>query len=491
LVRQLLTESVVLTLPAGVLGIVVAYILQEMLLHLLPVSALGVTNAVVDGLVLLFALLCSVAIGLLVGVVPAIRVAAASPSVHLGNGRQLCEPVRSARLRSSLVIVQIAISIVLLIGSGLVARSLLRLSEVDFGFSAEQVLTARLEVPVTDYRPAGKREAFLASVVKEIGALPGVLSVGTTTHVPILDPGNIWETRTPDRLIAPGEPAEHTHLRWISPGYFAAMKMPLLKGREISETDREGTPAVAVLSESLARRLYADQEPAGRTVLLIDNLSRPPREIPYEVVGVVRNIRLSDPREKADPAMYLPMMQAIPNRLRLVVRTAGNPEALAGSIRAIVRRHDRNALLADMLPMDAIVDEAFSDLRRVMRYLGLFAGLALALAAVGLYGALAYHVGQQEREIGVRRAMGATRADILALVLRRGTWLVVIGLLAGAAGAYPCTLLVQDLLFETIPLDPTTYVASMLLLGLVAAAACLMPAMRATRVDPAVVLRRE
>jgi ABC-type antimicrobial peptide transport system permease subunit len=174
-----------------------------------------------------------------------------------------------------------------------------------------------------------------------------------------------------------------------------------------------------------------------------------------------------------------------------VVRTAGDPASLAGPIREIVRRRDRNALVTEVVTMDAVVDEAFADFRRVVRYLGLFAGVALLLAAVGLYGALAYHVSQQEHEIGVRLAIGATRASVLTMVARRGAWLVAAGLVLGVGAAYPSTRLVRSLLFETVPLDPLTYGSAVVLLGAVAATACLVPAVRAARVDPAVVLRSE
>jgi cell division protein FtsX len=269
------------------------------------------------------------------------------------------------------------------------------------------------------------------------------------------------------------------------------MNIQLLKGRDISETDRAGSPAVAVLSESLARRLYQGRDPVGRTVLLYDSLSRPPRNVPYEVVGVVGSARLANPREEADPAMYLSMLQANQRSARIVVRTAGDPLALAGPIREIVRRRDPNVPVTDVQTMDTIVDGAFTDFRRMVRYLGLFAAVALLLAAVGLYGSLAYYVSQQEHEIGVRVAMGATRAGILALVLRRGGWLVAVGIVAGVAAAYPGTRLVRHLLFETVPLDPATYLGAVLVLGVVAATACFVPALRATRVDPAVVLRGE
>ena len=501
LVRQQLTDSVVLTLPAGALGIGVAYALQRLLLHLLPLDALGVTRPVVDDLVLLFALVTSVVTGLLVGVVPAVRGATTRLLPHLGASRQVSERGRSSRLRSGLVIAQIAISVMLLVGFGLVARSLVRLSAVDLGFAKQRLLTARIEIPRPAYPESVSRRAFYSSVLQEVRALPGVRSAGLTTNVPLLDPGNIFRTLTPDRLGIAGQEGERTHLRRVSPGYFATMGISIVRGRDVSERDQDGTPAVAVLSESLARKLYPGQDPLGRTVLVHDVRSRPPSDVPYEVVGVIRSARLAHPRQEAEPAMYVSVWrdqagrgfprQVGPLSLRIVVRTAGDPAAAIAPIREIVRRHDRNVLVAAVQTMDAIVDDSFVNFRRVVRYLGLFAGVALLLAAVGLYGALAYHVSQQEHEIGVRLAMGATRADVLGLVLRRGGWLLAIGLLLGVLTAYPGTRLVRSLLFETAPLDAATYAGAVLVLGLVATLACLVPAVRATRVDPAVVLRGE
>ena len=493
LVRQTLTESVVLTLPAGLLGIGVAYVLQSLLLRLLlrvlPMGTLRVSEPVVDGLVLLFAFVTAVATGLLVGVVPALRGVTASLSAHLGTGRQLSERAYSARLRSGLVVVQIAISIVLLVGSGLLVHSLFRLSAVDLGFSSERVLTARIQIQATAYRDRASRQAFFSSVLQEVSVLPGVRVAGAVGELPIVDPGNIFPTRAADRLLAGGERGERTLIRQVSAGYFATMDMPLVMGRGLSEADRDGTPAVAILSESLARRHFPDRDPLGRGVVLIDDVRE--TAVPFEVVGVVRDARLSNPRVSADPAMYLSFLQANARALRVVVRTAGDPASLAGPLREIVRRKDANALMTDVQTMDAVVDEAFADFRMVVRYFGLFAGIALLLAAVGLYGALAYHVSQQEHEIGVRLAMGATRAGIVGLVLRRGSWLVVGGVVLGVATAYPGTKLVRSLLFETAPFDPGTYLGAVVVLGLVAATACLVPALRATRVDPAVVLRSE
>jgi putative ABC transport system permease protein len=489
LIRQMLTESVTLTLPAGLLGIGTAYLLQRLLLRLLPADRLGISQPVIDGPVLLFALLISVATGLLVGIVPALRSAARVPLPHLGTGRQVCERGHAARLRGALVAAQIATSVVLLIGAGLVARSLLFLSAADLGFSPGRVFTARMEIQAADYPERSRRQLFFASVLREIRALPGVRSAAAIDNLPILDPGNIWRTRAGDRPRLEEEQAERVLARRVSSGYFATMNMPLRSGRDISDADREGAPAVAVLSESLARKLYPDSDPLGRTVMFINTLTS--EEFPHQIVGVVRDARLADPRVSGDPAMYMPILQSGPTRLRIAVRTSGEPEGLAKPIREIVRRADRNALLTGVLTMDAVVDEALSSFRMIARYLGLVAGISLLLAAIGLYGALAYHVSLQEHEIGVRMAMGSTRAGIVGLVLRRGAWIVATGLILGLAGAYPGTILVHDLLFETVPLDPATYTGAVLLLGLVAAAACLVPAARAMRVDPAIVLRNE
>lgn len=490
-VRQQLTDSVVLTLPAGLLGIVVAYLLQNLLLHLLPLDALSVTRPVVDLLVLLFALGASVFTGLLVGVVPALRGATSDLLCHLGTGRQAGGRAQGSRLRGALVVAQISVSVVLLVGAGLVARSLIHLSGVDFGFSADRMLTARVEIQAPAYPDRVRRQAFFTSVLGEVASLPGVRRVGATTHLPVLDPGNIWRTWHPDRPRDGGHEGERTLLRRVSPGYFAAMNMPVIRGRDLSEADRDGAPAVAVLSESLARRLYPEGDPIGRTVLLHESFTQPPKDLPYQVVGIVRSARLADPREEGDPALYLSMLQASPRNLRLVIRSDGDPTSIVAPLRAIVARHDADALVTGVQTMDAVVDSAFTDFRRVARYLALFAGVALALVAVGLYGALAYHVGQAEHEIGVRLAIGARRGNVLGLVLRRGGRLVVTGLVLGLGAAYPGTRLVRSLLFETTPLDPTTYAGAALALGLVAAAACLAPALRAARVDPAVVLRSE
>ena len=489
LIRQLLTESVVLTVPAGVLGVAFAGLPQGLLIRVLPVAPLGISRPVLDGPVLLFALLASVATGLLAGVAPAVQGTAVSLSPQLQTGRAVGEQPHDSRLRGGLVVLQVAISVVLIVGGGLLAHSLVRLTGADLGFSADRVLAARIEIQAAAYPERARRQALFSSVLQEISALPGVQSAGAVGNLPIADRGNGFAVRAGERTPAHAEGGEDALIRRVSAGYLATMGMPVVQGRGISQTDRDGSPGVAVLSESLAGRLFGGQDPVGRTVVVMDNVLS--TEEPLEVVGVAGNARLRDPWHDADPALYASIFQTSPWRSWLVVRASGDPMALATPIREIVRRLDRDALVSDVLPMDAVVDQAYAGYRMAVRYLGLFAGIALVLAAVGLYGALAYHVSQLEHEIGVRMAVGAGRADILGLVLRRGAVLVGTGLFLGAAAAYPGTKLVRTLLFETAPLDPLTYLGAALLLGLVALVACLVPALRAVHVDPVVVLRSE
>jgi len=487
LVRQLLTESATLTLPAGLLGVGFAYVFQGLLLRLLPMDRLGIHQPVIDSAVLLFALLVSMVTGLVVGIAPAIRGAAVALSPRLATGKQVVEGTGSSRLRSALVVTQVAISVVLLIGSGLLVRSLALLSRVNLGLDPGNVLTARIQIPGQDRSKREQVNRFFTSVLEEIESLPGVESASLVNKLPIVDPGEDWEIRRAGRPHG-SEDDYPAFARWVSARYFWTMRIPLIKGRDISKTDIVGTPRVMVISRSLARTLFGDRDPVGEMVEvhLIDS-----PYVRYEVIGVVGDVRLNDFRREGDPAMYLAAAQRGGNEMRLAVRTTGDPSSLAELIRQRVRQRDRNVLLADMAIMDSVLDDALGPFRAVIRYLGLFSGIGLLLTAVGLYGALAYHVSQREHEVGVRLAIGATPASVLQLVLRRGLLLVGIGLLLGVAGARPGTTLIQQLLYNIEPLDLSTYVGAMLFIGVVATAACLLPAWRATRVNPIEVLRSE
>jgi len=318
ILRQLLTESVVFTLPAGVLGVGLAYLFQEVLLQLVPAGRLGVSQPALDAPVLLFALITSLATGLLVGIIPAIRSTAATPSPYLHNSRQLSERRSSIRLRSGLVALQFSISIVLLIFSGLVARSLSQLSGVDLGFSTEQVLSAAVRIPAAVNQEREMGQAFFPSILHQIRALPGVESAGATSRLPILNTGLTQRIRAASRPLSEGEHGEFTYVRWISPGYFSTMNMPLRRGRDILETDGHNAPAVAVISESLADKLFPDQDPVGqRAVHMSGGIDR--AEVALDIVGVVGNACVNSPRVDDDPVLYLPALQSDPTWMRIVV----------------------------------------------------------------------------------------------------------------------------------------------------------------------------
>jgi predicted permease len=485
LVLQLLTESIVLTLLAGTAGVGVAALFQQLILRLLPVAELGIGVPTIDRAALLFALSVSIATGLVVGVVPALRGTTLDLAGQLKSGTHTTESLHGTRLRSSLVIFQVAVSIVLLIGSGLLTRSLVQLASVELGFEPERLLTGQVQVQGTDYPDRERRHAFFASLLKEIEALPGVTSASTINKLPILDrwqDWGIWRANRPEPDINDGYSAM---ARWVSPGYFPTMGIPLLQGRDIAETDVGDAPRVVVISRRVVERLFPDDDPIGQVVSIGWG------DTPLEVVGVVGDAYLNTLRGGIDGAFYLSSAQVGSTDLRIAVRTAGDPTLLVESICRLVRQKGPNVLFAAPLTMTSIVNGALADFRIVILCLGLFALIALLLTAIGLYGVLAYHVSQRSKEIGIRVAMGAAPRNVLRMILGRGLGLVGIGLLLGLAGGFPATLLLERLLFETAPLDAVTYVSAAVSLTAVSMMACLIPALRAALLSPVDVLRGE
>jgi predicted permease len=485
LVRQLLTESVILTVVAGFFGVIIAYLFQDVLLRLLSVGELGIGRPAIDARALAFTLLLSVVTGLVVGVIPALRGATTQPARQLGSGARASAGLQSGRLRRGLVVLQVAISVALLVGSGLLIRSFAQLARVDLGFEPEGLLTGRLKIAVADYPTPQERSEFFASLLAEIEAQPGVVSAGLINRLPILSPfqdWGVWPAEAPEPTLQEGF---SPMARWVSPDYFRTMGIPLLRGRDITSSDVDGTPYVVVLSESTARTVFGDADPIGRRV----HVGWPERE--FEVVGIVADARLTTARGAPDAAAYMSAAQLGATRLQIAVRTSMEPTSLAGTIESLVRSKNPNVLFAQAASMDSALTDRLADFRIVIVSIALFAGVALLLTAIGLYGVLAYHVGQRKSEFGVRRAMGASNGSLLGMVLKTGLVLVGVGLLLGLAVAYPGTLLVRQLLYETPPLDPATYVGAIGFLGLVAVLACLLPAWRATRVDVVAVLRME
>jgi len=484
LLRQLLTESLILTIAAGLLGITVAYLLQGVILQLLPVGELGMERPVIDSTALVFTLLVSVATGLVVGVVPALRGTATDPAQQLRSASRASEDVKSSRLRSGLIVLQVALSVALLIGSGLLIRSFAHLSMLDLGFDPENLLTGQLQIQVSQYPTPEERNQFFTSLLEEIEALPGVVSATVINRLPILSRWQDWSIWPAEQPPPSLQESFSAMARWVPPGYFETMGIPFVSGRDIAATDVPGSPNVIVLSEGVVRALFQGSNPIGRMVNVGDWQT-------FEVVGVVRDARINTLRRAPDAAFYMSFAQMGPSRAQIAVRTAGDPNTLVGPIDDLLRRKDPNVLFAKASTMASVLDDQVAGFRIVILSLVLFSAVALALTAIGLYGVLAYHVSQRQNEIGVRIAMGASNGELLGMILRRGLLLAGFGLLLGVAAAYPGTLLVRQLLFETQPLDAASYVGAVGFLGLVAALACFLPAWRATQVNPVEVLRRE
>lgn len=487
LLRQLLTESVVLTCTAGLLGIGVAYLLQAGLLRLLPIGSLGMERPLVNTAVLVFTLAVSIACGLLVGVIPALRGTTLHPARQLGSARLVSQGVPSRRLQSAYVVMQVAISIALVVGSGMLIRSLARLSAAELGFDPRGLLTGQIGIQADDYATPAERDLFFASLLEEVEALPGVSSAALINKLPLRDLGTDWPVWPADQPPPTNQASFMAMARWVSPGYFETTGIPLVRGRDISESDDANSYPVIVLSERAARTLFGESDPVGRGV----RVRFSPIDQPFQVIGVVRDVRLNGLRRAPDAAMYMSARQVGAFRMGLVIRTSGDPSQLVGSVDNLVQRKNANVLFAQPASMAKVVDQWQAGFRVVVTALSLFSGVALVLMAVGLYGVLAYHVNQRANEIGIRLAIGASSGHLVRMILGQGWTMVGPGLLLGLVAAYPATLLIRPLLYGIEPLDAPTYVAAIGIIALVTTLAAFLPARRATRVNVVDVLGKQ
>jgi putative ABC transport system permease protein len=484
LARLLVTESLVMALAGGVLGTLIAFWLQEAFLQLLSIEP-GAVGAGLPIPVLLFALGVSLFTGLLAGVAPAIRSSRDDLWADLKSGVRTTD-AGGTRFRSGLVIAQVAISVVLLVGAGLLIRSFDRVSGIDPGFETSSLLTAEIRLPPTDYSEVERRVQFYQRLAENVRAIPGVEDVALASQLPFRDPGNniyMWAADNP-----PLDPADvlSAFTRTVYPGYFDAMGIPLLTGRDIQESDVSGAPLVLVISQAMADTLFPGQDPIGRQVVVDFG-----QGVTFEVVGVVGNIKMGTLLTSRLMAFYISYFQQPMLTMRVAVRTAVRPETVTGALREAVWSLDRNIPVADLATMDGLVSSTLATRRIRTVALIVFAGVAVLLATVGLYGVLAYYVARRFHEIGVRVALGAAGSDIVELVLKRGMVLVAVGLLLGLLGAWGVTRLITELLYQVEPTDPLTFVLVSIFFALVAVVACLLPAWRALRVDPLIALQAE
>ena len=489
--RQLLTESLLLGLAGGAAGLLLAVWGVEAIVRLSPANVPRLAESSIDARVFLFALGVSILTGLVFGLAPALSASKTDLAAALKEGgRGGSAGARQGRLRSALVVVEVALSLVLLVGAGLLVKSFRQLLTTDPGYSPERVLSVTVALNTQKFADDDSRAGYYREAVARIGQLPGVEAAGLTRLLP-LGRSDIFNTfqiagRPP---FAPGE-RNGARSYTVSPEYFRVLSVPLRRGRAFAEADGKSAKPVIIINEVFARRHFPGQEALGQHVILEgpDNEPLPPREI----VGVVGNVRFSAFNDEERPEYYVPFAQSPSAVTQVVVRArAGDAAALTASVRAALKGVDPNLLIWRTETMDELVGQWVAPQRFNVALLGFFAALAMVLAAVGIYGVMSYTVTQRRHEIGIRMALGAGRRDVLRLVVRQGMLLTLIGLGLGLAGALALTRLMSSLLYGVSATDPLVFAAVSLLLAAVALLACLIPARRATKVDPMVALRYE
>jgi predicted permease len=488
LVRQLLAESTLISLAGGAAGILLAYWSVPALLALAPAGKVPRMEMIrMDGWVLAFTFGISVITGMVFGLAPAFE------STQRGASESLSQAGRSVfhgheRMRTALVISEIALALILLTGAGLMLNSFLRLRAVNPGFSPHSVMTMTVDLPDSSYRTASQMQAFHTRTLTELARLPGALGVGAVDWLPLTETLAMGTFQVEGGQRTPGFMVDKP---CISPGYFRAMGIRLLRGREFTGADNGTAPAVVIVSQSLARTLWPGQDPLGKRISMEDD---PTPKDWLMVVGVVDDIKQQGLAKRSDPAIYQPYLQASSpfflNHMTFVVRTASRPENIAAGMRDILREVDKNQPVS-IASMDSFLATTTAETRFQTRLLGTFAVVALALTIVGIHGVLAYSVARRTREIGVRMALGAQTADVLRMLFRKAFVFISVGIGTGAAGALALTRVLGKFLFEVKPNDLATFVAVALVLAASALAACYIPARRAMRVDPMVALRYE
>jgi putative ABC transport system permease protein len=489
-VRQLLTESLLLAAIGGAAGLAFAYAGVPAIVALFPASApLPRAQEIgVDRWVLAFTLGVSMAAGLLFGLAPALQSRRGNLAGALqGSGRSVTGG--GARLRAGLVVAEVALAVMLVIGAGLMVRSLVRLTRVDPGFTAERVLTVRMLLSVAKYGDVPRRAAFVDDVLARVRALPQVTSASSVHILPLLMQSGTGYHRVDRPAPEPGA-AVGGAVSVVSPGYFRTMGVPLKAGRDFTASDRLETPRVVIINETMARRVFPGEEPLGKRLnVMWSSRLRTGKPPEWEIVGVAADVRQSGLQADPESHIYISHDQEPNLRASLVVRTAADPLAVAASVRQTIRELDPQQGVSDVEAMQTVLSESVAQPRLQTLLLGAFGALALIMACVGLYGVLAYSVEQRRREMGVRLALGAAPRAILRLVVGEGLRLTAAGVLAGLAAAFALTRYLATLLYEVQPHDTTVFAAVPLLLLCVAGLACWLPALRATRVDPASTLR--
>ncbi len=486
IVRQLLTEGLVLSLAGALLGIALGLAGVKALLTLTTVPITLSTAATLNAPVLLFALGLAMVTGLVFGLVPVSTILRTNTAAYLkDDSARGTATKRTGVTRSLLVVAETAVAVMLLIGSGLLIKSFIRIQSVNPGFSTKNVLTAQIALPASRYANAAARIAFWNQLADKARAIPGVSSVGLTSNVPFNGSVSSGSYNIVGRTLAPGEAEPHGRQEIVGADYFATMAIPILKGRSFVSTDATGAQPVCVIDAYLAKKYFSDRDPIGEKI----SRGGPTNYTIVGVAGTINSIDLGQPVTKE--RIYYPVTQQGQGSMALIVKTGLDPTAIVPQVRAAVKAIDAEQPIADVRTMDQWVSRSLENRSAPTMLLTVFGIVALVLSAIGIYGVLAFGVAQRAREFGIRNALGADRGSILTLVINDGLRTAGIGVAVGVASAFGLTRFMQSMLFGVTLHDPAIFAGVCVLLLGVAAAACYVPARRATTVDPMVALRAE
>ena len=491
IIQQMLVESFIVAGFGGILGLALAFAGMRAMTSLIPAAAMSANGAGVNGAVLLFALGATALSAIAFGLAPAMQsVRTGAHSRLTESGKSSTGGVRQNRKRTMLVVAELALSVILLTGAGLMVKSVSRLMAVDPGFRTDHLLRLNMGLTSSQYPDNTAVRAFWRRLLDEVRALPAVESAALGTHVPLTNShGRSDITVEGMPLPAPGSfphPDDHS----VSPGYLRTLGVRLLRGRDFTDADSETAPKVALVNARLARGLFPGQDPVGKR--FFNGRPDPARKpVWITIVGVVDDTRMYGLANPSRLEIYFPLAQATPDEMDLIVRSRIHPAALTSSIRAVTASIDRNQPISAVSTMNELVQNSVGNRRVTLILLGVFSALALVLAGIGIYGVISYSVAQRTREIGIRMALGAGRQDVIRMILVQGARIASAGLIIGIVAVFGLTRYLEKLLFSVSPTDAPTFAMVALVLALVALLACYIPARRTLRVDPMTALRYE
>ena len=488
IIRQLLTESLLLAILGGIAGLVLAWWGTDLLVSLSPPELMNLAQAKINLPVLGFTMAVSLLTGVIFGLAPAFETTRLNLTESLKEGgKNIGGSSRSHRLRNSLVVTEVALALVLLVGAGLLIRSFARLQAVDPGFNVENVLTMKVGLPNRKYDTDQKRIQFFQQAIAGMQSLPGVEAAGATSFLPFASPHAGTSMEIEGRPKLPPGQGLNTGVIVTDANFFRAMQIPLKRGRLYSDREAAEMRHVVVVNEAFARKNFPGEDPLGKRVII--NMKDDNQ--PCEIIGIVGDTKHMTLDAELQPISYWPHPELAYSGMTFAIRTKGEAAAVAAAAREVIRNLDPEQPVADVRTMDSLIGKSVARQRFNTLLLTIFAGVAALLAAVGIYGVMAFSVAQRTHEIGVRMALGAQKRDVLRLVLKRGMTLALSGVAIGVIASLALTRLMTTLLFDVGATDPLTFVGVPLLLALIALLACYLPARRAAKVDPMVALRYE